>query len=93
MHMLFGCLLRGGVVRNSRAEFRAQLDSLCDSRAAAGVRLACRGTAKTVALAVTNQSSFSSLMADLKEKFDTKDENSSGVSVYCSTSILILLLL
>jgi hypothetical protein len=41
--------------------------------------LACRGTAKTVALAVTKQSSFSSLMADLKETFDTTDENSSGV--------------
>jgi hypothetical protein len=52
------------------------------SRAAARARLACRGTAKTVALAVTNQSSFSSLMADLKEKFDTKDENSSGVLLH-----------
>ena len=56
--------------------------SIADSRAAARARLACRGTAKTAALAVTNQSSFSSLMADLKENFDTKDENSSGVLLH-----------
>lgn len=50
----------------------------CSSRAAARVRLACEGTAKTVALAVPNQASFFDLMADLKTNFDTKDANSSG---------------
>ena len=69
---------RAPLVRSASAPgiIRGILWSTADSRAAAGIRLACQGTAKAVALAVTEQSSFSSLMADLKQKFDTKDENS-----------------
>jgi hypothetical protein len=76
-HPLFG----QPAPRETHAEYYKKCSEWATSsrRAAARVRLACTGgTAKTIAMAVPNQSSYFDLMAALEEKIDTKDGVASG---------------